>query len=84
MTTTEKLDLAQFEVGSDRAGFFIAAPNAESAYALLAECRRQREQITALREALVLITDSDGFMGGTFTKELQGIARAALAEGGKP
>ena len=34
----------------------------------------------ALRSALEMIRDSDDFMGGTFVKELQHIARDALAK----
>ena len=42
-----------------------------------------REKIAALRAALELIRDSNNFAGGSSLKEVQGIARAALAGGAK-
>ena len=66
---------APAQAGDFRGGI-EAMQQANSAPDLLAERDR-------LRNALKQIAGSDSFKGGSFTKELQDIARAALAEGGK-
>lgn len=60
--------------GLENAALIASAPD------LLAERDRLRQVNAELVAALKTIERSDTFLGGTFVKELQGIARAAIAK----
>ena len=58
----------------------------DEAISYFVDVKGERKVKADLLAALQLIAGSDDFNGGTFVKELQGIARAAIARatGGKP
>ena len=84
---SKPLDLAQFADDALHTPMGAPLDPQQVAPALLAECRRQREQINALREALDCIAtgrtkdwlrDHGKELAGNFNDRINVIARAAL------